>query len=157
MKSLKKKSGQATSKKYLYHDNLQFLLKVVQKDDTDSSIQESQQIVDPEDGEDMGIEEEAWDGATCSATEQQSRNPRKRRRLQDDVDREILQALSSSKATPDEDEAFFISITPHVQRMSADDKLDFRMGVMQLVNDITSRGIPANHPAFPCLFLITFP
>ena len=47
--SLKKKSGQATSKKYIYHDNLQFLIKIVQKDDTVSSMEDSQQVLDNED------------------------------------------------------------------------------------------------------------
>lgn len=41
VKFLKKKFGQSTSKKYLYHDNLIFLLKVVQSDDTDSSIDDT--------------------------------------------------------------------------------------------------------------------
>ena len=49
MKSLKKKSGQGTSKKYIYHDNLQFLMKIVQKDDTVSSMEHSQQLLDSED------------------------------------------------------------------------------------------------------------
>jgi hypothetical protein len=44
VKSLKKKSGQSANKKYLYHDNLLFLLKIVQKDDTQSSIDESQDV-----------------------------------------------------------------------------------------------------------------
>jgi len=34
--------------------------------------------------------------------------------LQQDIDREILKALSSSNTAPDEDEAFFISIIPAV-------------------------------------------
>ncbi|CAH2003149.1 unnamed protein product [Acanthoscelides obtectus] len=37
-KSLKTKSGQAAKKKYIYSDNLQFLLKTVTPDETDSSI-----------------------------------------------------------------------------------------------------------------------
>jgi hypothetical protein len=46
---MKKKSGQATSKKYIYHDNLQFLLKIVKKDDTVSSLEHSEQLLDSED------------------------------------------------------------------------------------------------------------
>jgi len=45
---LKKKYGQATSKKYIYHDNLQFLMKILQKDDTVSSMEYSQQLLDSE-------------------------------------------------------------------------------------------------------------
>jgi hypothetical protein len=45
-------------------------------------------------------------------------NPRKKARLQDSIDREILDALNKP---PDEDEAFFISITPAVRKMSDED------------------------------------
>ena len=48
MKSLKKKSGQAISKKYIYHDNLQFLMEIVQKDELVSSMEDSQ-LLDSED------------------------------------------------------------------------------------------------------------
>jgi len=44
IKSSKKKSGQATSKKYIYHDNIKFLMKILQKDDTVSSMEYSQLI-----------------------------------------------------------------------------------------------------------------
>jgi hypothetical protein len=53
-----------------------------------------------------------------------------------DVDREILKALRSSNTAPDEDEAFFMSLIPSVRRMSEDEKLDFRMSVLQLIMDI---------------------
>jgi len=42
---LKKKSGQATSKKYIYRDNLQFLMTILQKDDTVSNMEHSQQLL----------------------------------------------------------------------------------------------------------------
>jgi len=48
VKSLKK-SEQATSKNYIWHDNLQFLMAIVQKDDTVSSMEYSQQLLDSED------------------------------------------------------------------------------------------------------------
>lgn len=67
-------------------------------------------------------------------------SPRKKPRLQEDIDQEILKALRRTKTTPDEDEAFFISITPTVRKMSEEDKLEFRMGVLQLIKDINSRG-----------------
>ena len=59
--------------------------------------------------------------------------------MQQDIDREILKALNSSNAAPDEDEAFFISIIPAVRRMSEEEKLDFRMSVLQLIKDINNR------------------
>ena len=47
--------------------------------------------------------------------------------------------MSSSNTAPDEDEAFFISVIPTVRRMSEDEKLDFRMTVLQLIKDINNR------------------
>ena len=63
----------------------------------------------------------------------------KKSRLQQGIDREILKALSSSNTAPDEEEAFFISIIPAVRRMSEEEKLDFRMSVLQLIKDINNR------------------
>jgi len=50
-----------------------------------------------------------------------------------------LKVLSNSNAAPDEEEAFFISVIPAVRRMSEEEKLDFRMSVLQLIKDINSR------------------
>jgi len=47
--------------------------------------------------------------------------------------------LSSSNTAPDEEEAFFISVIPAVRRMSEEEKLDFRMSVLQLIKDINNR------------------
>ena len=47
--------------------------------------------------------------------------------------------MSSSNTAPDEDEAFFISITPAVRRMSEEEKLGFHMSVLQLIKDINNR------------------
>lgn len=55
---------------------------------------------------------------------------------QEDIDRQILKAMQNP---PDEDEAFFISITPSVRKMSDEDKLDFRMNVLQLIKNINRR------------------
>ena len=59
--------------------------------------------------------------------------------MQQDIDRGILKALSSSNTAPDEDEAFFISIIPAVRRRSEEENLDFRMSVLQLIKDINNR------------------
>jgi len=59
-------------------------------------------------------------------TSKETYNPRKKSRLQQEIDREILKALSGSNTAPDEDEAFFISVIPAVRRMSEEEKLDFR-------------------------------
>ena len=74
----------------------------------------------------------------------------KKSQLQQDIDREILKALSSSNTAPDEGEAFFISVIPAVRRMSEEEKLDFRMSVLQLINDINSRR--KERPVFETMF-----
>lgn len=148
MKSLKKKSGQATSKKYVYSDNLQFLLKIVQKYDTVSSIEETQLPVDSD--EEEQIDTEQLIEPLKRADNKKSNNPRKKARLQQDIDREILKALSISNTQPDEDEAFFISVTPDVRRMCEEDKLEFRMSVLMLIKDINNRrkNCPTSEPTF---------
>lgn len=40
---------------------------------------------------------------------------------------------------PDEDEAFFLSVLPSVRRLSEDDKLEFRLGVLSTIRDIKRR------------------
>ncbi|KAK9730650.1 BESS motif [Popillia japonica] len=127
VKSLKKKSGQAAKKKYLYDDNLTFLLKVVQSDDTESSIDDSQyeqhsQINEPQEDEDeVEVEIEVQAQRNVAAKPKERRKTTKKPRLQEEVDQRILRAL---KHPPDEDEAFFISITPSVRKMSEEDKLE---------------------------------
>ena len=67
------------------------------------------------------------------------RNNKKKSQLWQDIDREILKALSSSNTAPHEDEAFFISVIPAVWRTSKEEKLDFRMSALQLIKDIKHR------------------
>jgi len=59
--------------------------------------------------------------------------------LQQDIDREIVKALSSSNTAPGEDGPFFISIIPAARRMSEEKKLDFSMSVLQLIKGINNR------------------
>ena len=63
----------------------------------------------------------------------------KKSRLQQNIDREILKALSSSNTPPDQEEAFFISIIPAVRKMSEEEKSDLRFNVLQLIKDIKNR------------------
>lgn len=145
-KSLRKKSGDGRKTKYLYHDNLTFLLKVVQPYETQSSLDDSQNVQQSQVTE-TELEKEAVtdemqvqshvrqvdsrDSAIARGKERQ--NAPKRRRLQEDVDKRLLQALQNP---PDEDEAFFISITPMVQKMTDEEKLEFRMSVLKLIQNI---------------------
>ena len=144
IKSLKKKSGQATSK----HDNLRFLMKVVQKDDTVSSMEDSQQLLESEDEK----QAQTYVEIQSQNTSKETYNPgKKKSRLQHDIDREILKALSSSNTAHDEEESFFFSVIPAVRRVSEEEKLDFHMSALQLMKDINSR-----RKEMPVVFETTF-
>ncbi|XP_018580147.2 uncharacterized protein LOC108917847 [Anoplophora glabripennis] len=139
VKSLKKRSVHPTVRTYLYHEKLQFLMKVLQRDGEESSPH----LHSTSDEAKAERTEES-----VSAKVDDACNIRKRLRLQEDMDQEILKALRSTKTAPDEDEAFFISITPTVQKMSEEDKLEFRMGVLQLIKDINRKGKDLADSAF---------
>ena len=81
-------------------------MKTVQIDDTVSSMEDSKQLLDIEDEKQAETDVEI----RSQNTSKETYNPWKKSRLQQDIDREILKALSSSNTAPDEDEAFFISI-----------------------------------------------
>lgn len=71
--------------------------------------------------------------------------PRKRQRVNQDLE------LSERERTwrPDADEAFFMSVTPSLKRMSEDEKLEFRIGVLQLLKDINNRRQESLQPRQP--------
>ena len=147
-RSLRKKSGQAATKKYLYADFLQFLLKVTEKDETESSILgevKDESTESQVEGETVTAVQEMDEGSTSSrdaGTLQHRR--RKASKVSDEIDRKFLKSLE--KIEPDEDEAFFISVLPSVRQLSADDKLDFRMAVLKAIKDIRTRSGYASSP-----------
>jgi len=59
--------------------------------------------------------------------------------IHQDIDIEILKALSSNNSAPDEDEALFVSVIPAARRMSEEEKLDFRKSALELIKDINNR------------------
>jgi len=61
--------------------------------------------------------------------------------------------MNSSNTAPDEEEAFFISVIPAVRRTSEEEKLDFRMSVLQLIKDINNRR--KERPVFETTFSST--
>lgn len=148
MRSLRKKSGQAATKKYLYADFLQFLLKVTEKDETESSILgevKDESTESQVEGETVTAVREMDEASTSSrdaGTLQHRR--RKASKVSDEIDRKFLKSLE--KIEPDEDEAFSMSVLPSVRQLSADDKLDFRMAVLKAIKDIRTRSGYASSP-----------
>ena len=101
-------------------------MKIVQKDDTVSNMEDSQQIFDSEDEKQTQTDMEIQ----SQTTSKEIYNPRKKSLLEQDIDRESLKALNSSNTVPDEVEVFFISVIPSVRRMSEEEKLDLPMSVL---------------------------
>lgn len=141
VRSLKKKSGQAMQRKYVYHDQLQFLFKVVNKDETISSISDTE-IGDVEQEFEIPISPEntptTSEGSSqlSLVSKKQSNRKRMAERMADPIESEILKRLKESSVPVDEDESFFNSMVPTVRKMSDDEKLEFRMGVLQLIQKI---------------------
>lgn len=101
VRSLKQKSGQGSKKKYIYYENLQFLMKIVEKDKTESSIRatEHDEIEGSSDNEtDTQIQ--------LQTREEQVNQPKKKAKTTkpDRLETDIIKALSEK---PDEDESFF--------------------------------------------------
>jgi hypothetical protein len=148
MRSLRKKSGQAATKKYLYADFLQFLLKVTEKDETESSICEEvrNESTETQEEEETETVVQKMGEASTSSRDAGTLQHRKRKttKVSDEIDRKILKSLE--KIEPDEDEAFFISVLPSVRQFSADDKLDFRMIVLKAIKDIKTRSRYVSSP-----------
>jgi len=141
VRSLRKKSGQAVTKKYLYADFFQLLLKITEKDETESRTcgdPKNESTETQEEEETETVVQQMDEASTLSrdvGTLQHRR--RKKNKVIDEIDRKILKSLE--KIEPDEDETFFISVLPSVRRFSADDKLDFGMIVLKTIKDTKTR------------------
>lgn len=62
-----------------------------------------------------------------------------KRQSNDEFEREIIKALKNSEKLPDDDESFFNSVLPSVRKMSEDDKFEFRVGVLNLIQSTKGR------------------
>ena len=101
VRSLRKKTGQAATKKYLYADFLQFLLKITVKDETESSIcgegkNESAETQEEEETETVVQQmDEASTLSTDAGTLQHRR--RKTTKVSDEIDRKIPKSLKKNR------------------------------------------------------------
>jgi hypothetical protein len=106
---LRKKSGQAATKNYLYADFLQFLLKISDKDETESSIcgEGKNVCTETQEEEETEIAVQQMDEASTSSRGAGTLQHRRRKTTKenDEIDRKIPKSLE--KMEPDEDEAFF--------------------------------------------------
>lgn len=150
IRSLKKKSGQGYTKNYIYSEQLKFLLKIAQKDDTESSI------IEEESTEDINVEDNVSEEvisyrSSLAKKNKQKEERRNKRHAEDDLDMEIIKALKTCdtpKTPPDEDQSFFNTILPSVQVMTEDEKYEFRISVLKLVHDIKKKRNNFNNTSF---------
>lgn len=132
MRSLKTKSGQGTKKKYIYAESMQFLFKNMAANDPESSIQSVPSTRDYD-----------FEPDETSASNKVVPKPIKRKK-NSNVDQEIVNAIRSSsplrkEQSIDEDHAFLLSLLPTLKKIPEDDKMDFRIEVMQLINKYSKR------------------
>jgi len=97
VRSLRKKSGEAAIKKYLYADFLQFLLKITEKDETESSIcgegkNESTETHEEEETETVvqQMDEASTSSRDAGALQHQRQKTTK---VSDKIDRKFLKSL----------------------------------------------------------------
>ena len=135
VRSLRKKSGQAVTKKYLYADFFQLLLKKTEKDETESRTcgDPKNESTETQEEEETETVVQQMDEASTSSRDAGTLQHRRRKttKVSDEIDKKILKSLE--KIEPDEDGAFFISVLPSVRQFTADDKLDFRMIVLKAI------------------------
>lgn len=144
----------------MYHENLLFLLSILEKDETIASYDDGSQEYD-ESGELPNMENNEQEQLTKSretflkSTHNLKGSNAKRRKCED-VDRALIEALEKSN-TPshpplDEDEAFFASLLPSVRRFNEEEKLQFRLEIIQVIQKIKKQSripLPASSYSYP--------
>lgn len=151
IKTLKTKSGQPAKKKYIYSDNLQFLLKTVTPDETDSSMPneyDSESRPESQHSSTSHVEQSipSPSTSTCTSTQSRSRTGTGTKRL-NTVDAEILKALQATPAESelvDDDRALLISLLPTIKQLNDDDRFEFKFEVMQLLRRFKNRRLLAS-------------
>ena len=101
VRSLRKKTGQAATKKYLYADFLQFLLKITEKDETESSIcgEGKNESADTQEEEDTETVVQQMDEEATSSTDAGTLQHRRRKttKVSDEIDRKIPKSLKKNR------------------------------------------------------------
>lgn len=129
------KSGQSAKiiKKYIYFENLQFLNKTLDLNETDTNFQEEGQnsetnMSENEEGTNEVIYEEDIGVTTQN---------RKRKKKQDNIDEKLLQFLSDSKKSEDNgNRAFLESLLPTLDTFDEAKSLQFRAEVLRILMEI---------------------
>lgn len=131
-----KKSGAGAKKikKYIYHDQLQFLKKLAKPHDTESSINitEGNNPVTPTEDiiDDLGI----------PAEPKKPKVTRKRRRNEDEFELKMMKVLEQPCDEEETYFGFFRSRVPTLKTFTSDQFVEFQLGVLGVLKNVKAQG-----------------
>lgn len=121
------KSGQAATKrrKYVYFEQLLFLLPCIENRQTEGNLQEdNSQEIDEDDDE----------AGPSTSTPIRQRKKRANIPKHTDLDEALLKALNETNV--DEDTNFALSLVPSLQNLTAEEKLDAKIAILNVFKQI---------------------
>lgn len=121
------KSGQAATKrrKYVYFEHLLFLLPCMENRQTEGNLDENNSQENDEDDEQAGP-------STSTPIRQRKKRPNVPKHT--DLDEALLKALNESNA--DEDVNFALSLVPSLKNLTAVEKLDAKISILNVFKQI---------------------
>ncbi|XP_074041481.1 uncharacterized protein [Leptinotarsa decemlineata] len=133
-----KKSGAGASKikKYVYHDQLQFLKKIAHQHDTESSINV------PEGNNTASPTEDIIDnpGTRIPAQPTKSQVTRKRKRNEDEFEPKMMKILENPHDEEGTYFGFFRSMIPTLKTFTNDQFVEFQLGVLGVLKNVKAQG-----------------
>lgn len=133
-----KKSGAGASKikKYIYHDQLQFLKKIAHHHDTESSINV------PKGNNPVSRTEEIIDdpGTCIPAQQNKPKVTRKRKRNEDEFELKMMKVLENPYNEEETYFGFFRSMVPTLKTFTSDQFVEFQLGVLGVLKNVKAQG-----------------
>ncbi|XP_046673246.1 uncharacterized protein LOC124362627 [Homalodisca vitripennis] len=133
-----KRSGAGASKikKYIYHDQLQFLKKIAHQHDTESSINV------PEGNNSVSPTEDIIDntGTRIPAQPNKPKVTRKRKRNEDEFELKMMKILEQPYDEEETYFGFFRSMVPTLKTFTTDQFVEFQLGVLGVLKNVKAQG-----------------
>lgn len=173
LRSLRTKSGQGAKKSYLYSEHLQFLLKISQKDETESNFRQvqtedqrneaeeltdSQLLTDESSNPPTILQTQPTPSTSRSISSERPRQSKSKRQL-DDIEREILSELKKGKQAVEtcssashlqqprsDQEMLVLSFIPYIRDMTEAELMEFQMEVLTTIKNIKKRRVTTPQP-----------
>lgn len=173
LRSLRTKSGQGATKSYIYSDHLQFLLKMAQKDETESNFSragiQDDSITEDEEFMESHLPTVSTSRYAPKSTSQTQPAPSnsnehrsKSKRQLDVIEREILTELKKVKQSDEpplgnafhshhprsDQEMLLLSFLPYTRDMSETELMDLQMEILTTIKKIKQRRVLVSQPPF---------